>query len=133
MHVGGFPAAARTDAIMTPIKAVSGCEDTWFHWIDDTSGVAECQTAEGVAALLEAAAAAAAAAKAAVGVSESAPRVVDPLRILLQDLTLTQMDHAILAGGGAPTPTEAEEGSESGKDGEKRGTKRPRQEDTKEV
>ena len=129
MHVGGFPAAARTDAIMTPIKAVSGCEDTWFHWIDDTSGVAECQTAEGVAALLEAAAAA----KAAVGVSESAPRVVDPLRILLQDLTLTQMDHAILAGGGAPTPTEAEEGSESGKDGEKRGTKRPRQEDTKEV
>lgn len=129
MHVGGFPAAARTDAIMTPIKAVSGCEDTWFHWIDDTSGVAECQTAEGVAALLEAAAAA----KAAVGVSESAPRVVDPLRILLQDLTLTQMDHAILAGGGAPTPTEAEEESESGKDGEKRGTKRPRQEDTKEV
>lgn len=114
---------------MTPIKAVSGCEETWFHRIDDTSGVAECKTAEGAAALLEAAAAAAAA-----GLSESTKttRVVDPTLLLLEDLKLTQMDHALLAGGGTP-PAEAEAEEGSGKEGEKRGTKRPRQEDDKEV
>eukprot|EP00752_Nemacystus_decipiens_P005135 g4659.t1 len=127
VHVRGFPSAARTDAILTPIRAVGGCEETWFHWIDDTSGVAECKTVEGAAALLEAAATAAAKAEAAAteaaGVSESTERVVDPLRLLLEDLTLTQMNHAFLAGGGKPA--EGEEGS--GREGEKRGAKRPRQ------
>eukprot|EP00903_Cladosiphon_okamuranus_P008694 g8330.t1 len=132
VHVGGVPSAVRTDAIMTPIKAVGGCEEAWFHWIDDTSGVAECKTAQGAAALLEAAAAAAAAAAATAavgGVSESTPRVIDRSRLLLEDLTLTQMDHALLAGSG--TPGEAQEGSME--EGERKRAKRPRQEDPKEA
>lgn len=129
--VSGFSSAARTDAVMAPIKAatkaVAGCEDPRFHWIDDTSGVADCKSAEGVTALLEAAAAAAAAA-ASGGTSEPATRVVDPTRPSLEDFELARMTQALLEGAGEP-----KEAGEEG-EGEKRGTKRPRQEeDSKEV
>lgn len=150
VHVSGFPSTARTDAIMRPIKAVDGCEALWFHWIDDKSGVAECKSAEGVTALLEAAAAAAAAAASANGDAsagdstnpaaeaaegEAIPRVVDPTKLLLEDMKLAQMDRARLLNGGRTPEKEGEEVKmeveekveEQG--GEKRGAKRPRQED----
>ncbi|CAN0163702.1 unnamed protein product, partial [Scytosiphon promiscuus] len=129
-HVSGFPPAARTDSVMAPIKAVGGgCEDAWFFWIDETSGVADCKSEQGVETLLEAAAAAAAAAAnaftpaaesdasggaagdggdggsggggdgTALGGGEEpksvAQRVVDPLRLTLEDLTIVRMDSSV--------------------------------------
>lgn len=132
---------------MRPIKAVDGCDASWFHWIDGTSGVAECKSAGGVTALLEAAAAAAdkaatAAASAngdgsargsspaAADEREPIPRVVDPTKLLLEDMKLAQMDRARLLNGGRTPEEEVElEAKVEQQGGEKRGAKRPRQED----
>lgn len=129
VHVSGFPSAARTDAVLAPIRAVDGCEESWFHWMDDTSGVADCKSAEGAEALLRAAAAAADAAAAAPAAGTPAAgggdngEEADPCRLSLGDMKLVQMDHALLNGGGSSAP-EAEE-KESG-EGTTRGAKRPR-------
>lgn len=140
---------------MAPIKAVGGgCEDAWFFWIDETSGVADCKSEQGVDTLVDAAAAAAAAdafVPAANGDGEGAgaaeaggekprpvsPRVVDPLRLTLEDLKIARMDKTVFdnnsrggggggGGGGAPEHKnkKREEGNE---EGAKRGAKRPRQ------
>lgn len=120
LHVSGFPSAARTDAVMRPLKAVNGLERTWFHWIDDTSGVAECQSAEGARSLLEAAAAAIADAAATALAPASEPsRVVDPEQLLLEDMKIVELDDGMLYGP-------RQDGDDGGS--KERGTKRPRQE-----
>ncbi|CAN0287360.1 unnamed protein product [Ectocarpus sp. 12 AP-2014] len=131
VHVSGFPSAARTDAVLAPIRAVDGCGDSWFHWMNDTSGVADCTSAEGAEALLRAAAAAADAAADASASASGTPaaggggngEAADPCRLSLGDMMLVQMDHALLNGGvsGAPE-AEGQEGGE----GTTRGAKRPR-------
>lgn len=115
---------------MRPLKAVDGCENVWFHWIDDTSGVAECPSAEEAKSLREAAASAAAAASgsggddgagpaamaadtASVGESERAPRVVDPKMLELEDMTFVPLNSALLYG-------------DSGQEGKKEGVEEGR-------
>lgn len=131
VHVSGFPSAARTDAVLAPIRAVDGCRDSWFHWMNDTSGIADCTSAEGAEALLRAAAAAADAAADASAAASGTPAAggggngeeADPCRLSLGDMKLVQMDDALLNGGvsGAPE-AEGQEGGE----GTTRGAKRPR-------
>ncbi|CAB1119948.1 unnamed protein product [Ectocarpus sp. CCAP 1310/34] len=131
VHVSGFPSAARTDAVLAPIRAVDGCGDSWFHWMDDTSGVADCTSAEGAEALLRAAAAAAdAAADASAAASGTLAagggangEEADPCRLSLGDMKLVRMDHALLNGGVSSAP--GAEGQEGG-EGTTRGAKRPR-------
>lgn len=116
VHVSGFPPAAKTDAVMRPLKDASECD--WFHWIDDTSGVAECPSEEAVQALLQAAASASAAASVeAAGVDP--PPEVNPTQLRLSDMKIVQLDPSLL------------DGEEDGSLEEKRGTKRPRQEKAK--
>ena len=121
---------------MRPLKAVDGCESVWFHWIDDTSGLAECPSAEGARALLEAAATAAAAAAAAgdasVAKSEPPPRVVDPTQLGLEDMKLVQLNSALLYSddGGQQKEGEEKEGEEACEK-EGRGAKRPLDESEK--
>ncbi|CAN0418686.1 unnamed protein product, partial [Ectocarpus fasciculatus] len=130
VHLSGFPSAARTDAVLAPIRAVDGCEESWFHWMDDTSGVADCTSVEGAEALLRAAATAADAAAAAAAASGTPAagggdngEEADPCRLSLGDMKLVQMDHALLIGGGSGAP-EAEE--KEGGEETTRGAKRPR-------
>ncbi|CBJ26041.1 conserved unknown protein [Ectocarpus siliculosus] len=131
VHVSGFPSAARTDAVLASIKAVDGCVDSWFHWMDDTSGVVDCTSAEGAEALLRAAAAAADAGADASAAASGTPAAgdggsgeeADPCRLSLGDLKLVQMEHALLNGGGRGAP-EAEE--QEGGEGTARGAKRLR-------
>lgn len=86
---------------MRPLKAVSGCEGIWFHWIDDTSGVVECASAETAKELLETANSANATAAEADGADGSEPpRVVDPAQLVLSDMTITQLDSELLGGSG---------------------------------
>ncbi|CAM9247388.1 unnamed protein product [Pylaiella littoralis] len=145
IHVSGFPPGARIDAIMRPIKAVNACEDAWFHMNDNTSGVVECKSEEGVTALLESAAAAAAVAgtaavaasangdaqagssgTTAAAESEPPPREVHRTQLSLGGMKLVQMDRALLNGCRTLEEVRVEE-----REGEKRGAKRPRQEDDK--
>lgn len=130
---------------MRPIKAVNGCEDAWFHMNDNTSGVVECKSEEGATALLESAAAAAAAAgtaavaasangdaqagssgRTAAAESEPPPREVHRTQLSLGGMKLVQMDRALLNGCRTLEEVRVEE-----REGEKRGAKRPRQEDDK--
>ena len=124
--MSGFPSAARTDAVMRPLKAVDGCESIWFHWIDDTSGLVECTSAEGARALLEAAGSAAAAAAASAAESEP-PRVVDHTQLVLENMTLVQLDTALLYGDDGQKEGEKKEGKaeENICEQEGRGAERP--------
>ena len=100
LHVSGFPPAAKTDAVMHPLKAVGGCEGTWFHWIDDTSGVAEMSTAEAAQALLQAVLQAAVSASAnadtSISVKKAEADAVDPTRLRLGDMKVVQLNPSIL-------------------------------------
>ncbi|CAN0424081.1 unnamed protein product, partial [Laminaria digitata] len=123
VHVSGFPSAARTDAVMRPLKAVDGCASVWFHWIDDTSGVAELPSEDGAKALLEAAGSAAAAAAAAAGavVGAAAEGVVDPTQLVLADMKLVQLNSALLHSHDGQK--EGEEEEEEEKEEEAKGEK----------
>lgn len=154
VKVSGFPMEARTDAILRCLMAAKPASDGGcaasigfirFHWIDDTSGVAECRSVEAAKALVTAASEAAGAAAAVVGASP-ATRVADPLNLKLEDMVLAGMggegggrevkdedrssQNDAAGSGGGDSAKIAEAGTET-KAGaaEPRGKKRPRPED----
>lgn len=97
VHVSGFPSEAKTDAVIRPLASVNGLGSVRFHWIDDTSGVAECKSSEAARVLLLAGAAArqklqAAAGGEGVAVVSEAKTDVDPIKLSLGDLCIGTLE-----------------------------------------
>lgn len=120
LHVSGFPSAARTAVVMAPLKTVTECERSWFHWIDDTSGAVELKSALHANAVLVASASARAGAALMEEESEF-PRVVNPEQLLLEDMKIVPLDFSILHSDNG-----GQEGGERGEE-QRRKAKRPRQ------
>lgn len=88
-----------------------------FHWIDDTSGVAECQSVEAANVLVTAAREAAEAAAAVIDGS-SAARVADPLNLKLEDMALVGMGGEGGGREGADEDRTMQNDAEGGGDGD---------------
>lgn len=162
VKVSGFPKAAQTDAIVRTLTAAmptngeGEVRPMWFHWIDDTSGVAEFESADAARMLVKVADdATVAAAAVAVPVDMDAVTdgdgddkpvggVADPLNLKLEDMVLVAMGEPA-TGGGNNSITSNLPPDGSGADGEQNGEqelpaksgaepaeKRPRSEDVKE-
>lgn len=101
---------------MRPLKDTSECD--WFHWVDDTSGVAECPSAEAAQTLLQAAASASAAASVKAAGGDPRPEV-NPTQLSLSDMKIVQLDPSMI------------DSEEDNSPEEKRDSKRLRQDEAK--
>lgn len=130
---------------MLPVRSVGGCEGTFFHWIDDTSGVIECQSREAAVLLLRAVDAAASAisddANLANTGGQEVPPAVDAAELALTDMKIVQLD-GILAYGddenkemhggseGLGTAIMGQDGLKRAQDGEERAVKKRKTEES---
>lgn len=127
LHVSGFPQEARTDDVLRPLSAVCGPGTVRFHWIDITSGVAECASPEAARLILEAIAAATASRPDGPSGEAKAPKS-DSKNLRLEDLCVAPIEATSDSRGGDKSQTGGGDLSSPGEKGETRSRKRPREE-----